>query len=100
MRVPLAMRRLMAEIGSCCEDAMFETMTPDGYDVWRALVLDVHTTERLSPLLGLLDDERLAMRWLDDARGQYVILFVSDHRADSAAPFNLDKAYAVLFSRD
>lgn len=100
MRVPLAMRRLMAEVRSCCEDVVFETMSPDGYDVWRALVLDIQTTERLSPLLDLLDDERLSARWLDPTRGQYVILFVGDHRADNATPFHLDEAYRVLFSRD
>lgn len=94
MRIPYAMRAMIDEIGAVVNSAVLETKDPDGFGVWRTLVLDTKTTETFEALLDELLDPRIASRDVRD--GRYVVNFVSDRRADDATPFHLDKAYAVL----
>lgn len=94
MRIPYAMRAMIDEIGKTVSSAVLETANPDGFGVWRTLVLDSKTTETFEALLDELLDPRIASRDVRD--GRYVVNFVSDRRADDATPFHLDKAYAIL----
>lgn len=93
MRVPYAMRTLMNEIEQVNPKAIVTTGDPDGFGVWRKLVLDTVTTERLAELLDALEDTRIAGKGLRD--GQYSVSFVTDSRADNGKAFSLDRAYAV-----
>lgn len=94
MRIPYAMRAMMGEIEKINPQAAGETRDPDALGVWRTLVLDKASTEKLTPLLDEIVDPRIAKKdvWL----GHYVLGFVSDRRADDAKPFGLDRAYRVL----
>lgn len=95
MRIPYAMRAMIDEIAKTHEDAVFETQSPDGFGVWRTLVVDSETTETFTVLLDELLDPRISRKSVD-TDGRYYVTFVSDKRADDATPFYLDKALAVL----
>lgn len=94
MRIPYAMRAMINEIEQVNNKAVLETRHPDGFGVWRTLVLDTPTTELLTPLLDELSDKRILAK--DLVRGQYMVTFVADRRADIGTQFSLDKAYRVL----
>ena len=95
MRIPYAMRAMIDEIAKSHEDAVLETRDPDGFGVWRTLVLDAETTKTYDVLLDELLDSRIASKSVN-TDGQYIVRFVSDKRADDATPFYLDKALEVL----
>lgn len=95
MRVPYAMRTMIDEIDKINPKAVGETRNPDGFGVWRTLLLDKATTEMLLDLLDGMTDPRIASRVLH-SNGQYSLTFVGDRRGDDHQPFNLHKAYKVL----
>lgn len=94
MRIPKAMQVMIGEVSAVCEDAMMETQAPDGFNVWRVLVLDLETTKAFVPLIEVLDDQRILDHFLLDNR--LAIRFVADRRADDPKAFGLDRAFRVL----
>jgi hypothetical protein len=86
---------MIDEIAKSHEDAVFETRDPDGFGVWRTLLIDPETSETYTVLLDELIDKRISRKDVDDD-GRYTVQFVADHRADDATPFYLDKALDVL----
>ena len=95
MRMPYAMRTITEEIGRVVEDAVLETQDPDGFGVWRTLVLDTETTKVFRDVLDMVDDQRIADRRVAP-NGRYYLYFVPDRRADDAKPFSLDRAMKIL----
>lgn len=98
MRLPYAMRAMIDEISKTHSRGVVETRNPDGFGVWRTLVLDQQITADYYVLLDELIDPRIAGREVKDE--QYYVHFVPDHRADDATPFHLDRAMAVLRTPD
>jgi hypothetical protein len=93
-RLPYAARTLIAQVLAEKPRALWTFASePDGLNVVRTVRFDKRTSRWLSPLLDLLDDERIAAHYLSDGR-----LFVRFHPgplADRHAPFPLSEARTV-----
>ena len=96
-RQPYGMKTLIEEVSALHEDAdHVQLLDRDGFGVYRTVAFDEHTSEKLKDVISALDsDSRIASHEVEED-GRLNVFFVSDHRADSRAPFNLAAAHRVL----
>lgn len=89
-RIPPAMKTLIAQVKQHREDAEIEVEEPDGFNVYRRVSFDEHTSNWLDEHLSVFGahDKRIA-NWFTSRGGHIIIDFVADRRADNSEPFSL-----------
>jgi hypothetical protein len=91
-RVPNAMLRMISEVHEYSNG--HAAHEPDGFGVWRMLVLDMPLAEVVHDLLLQTEDDRIEKVELTGEH-EVTITFAPDRRADSVEPFHLDRALRI-----
>jgi hypothetical protein len=97
-RQPFAMKTLIRQVTDKRPDVVAVASLPDGFGVYRTVSFDHDVSEWLAPIIEAnASDVRIASHSVSD-EGVLRVDFVTDHRADSSAPFRIKEAEAVLRS--
>lgn len=91
-RQPYAMQTLISQVSKRHEDASAEVSDLDGFNIYRTVVFDEATSERLEPQIDYIEaDPRVASVSVDEEDNTLSITFVSGAKAESRAPFYLSR---------
>lgn len=93
-----ALRTLLTQVAQVFPGGSYALGEPDGIGFIRSVTFDPKTSKRLSPILSIINDERIGDIAVSGSKSKPTVrvTFVPDTRADFATPFPLAEVRAAL----